>query len=43
MIEIIFLYQLARQPMQAAARRWWCRSLFRLGRGKARCSDVTGS
>jgi hypothetical protein len=24
MIEILFIYQLARNPMQAIARRWWC-------------------
>ena len=33
MIEILFIYQLARNPLQAIARRWWCRSLFRASRG----------
>jgi hypothetical protein len=37
MIEILFIYQLARNPVQAVARRWWCRSLFRATRGKRRC------
>jgi hypothetical protein len=39
MIEILFIYQLARQPVQAVARRWWCRSLFRATRGKRGCPD----
>ncbi len=43
MIEILFLCQLARNPLQALARRWWCRSLFRASRGKRRCSECTGS
>jgi len=25
MIELLFIYQMARKPLQAAARRWWCR------------------
>lgn len=29
MIEILFIYQLARNPLQVIARRWWCRGLFR--------------
>jgi len=41
MIEILFIYQLARNPLQAIARRWWCRSLFRATRGKRRCPDST--
>jgi hypothetical protein len=35
MIEMLFIYQLARNPLQAAARRWWCRSLFRASRDDA--------
>jgi hypothetical protein len=42
-IEILFIYQLARNPMQAIARRWWCRSLFRASRGKRRCPESTNS
>jgi hypothetical protein len=42
-IEILFIYQLARNPMQAIARRWWCRSLFRASRGKRRCPESTSS
>jgi hypothetical protein len=43
MIEILFIYQLARNPMQAMARRWWCRSLFRASRGTRRCRECTNS
>jgi hypothetical protein len=43
MIEILFIYQLARNPVQAVARRWWCRSLFRATRGKRRCPECTES
>ncbi|MGA7994750.1 MAG: hypothetical protein WCA28_07540 [Bradyrhizobium sp.] len=43
MIEILFIYQLARKPVQAVARRWWCRSLFRASRGKRRCPECPGS
>jgi hypothetical protein len=42
MIEILFIYQLARNPVRAVARRWWCRSLFRASRGKRRCAECTG-
>jgi hypothetical protein len=27
MVEILFMAQLIRNPLQAIARRWWCRSL----------------
>jgi hypothetical protein len=36
MIEMLFIYQLASNPLQAIARRWWCRSLFRGVAGVAR-------
>jgi hypothetical protein len=39
MIEILFIYQLARKPVQVMTRRWWCRSLFRASRGKRRCPE----
>ena len=42
MIEIFFMYQLAK-PVQAVARRWWCRGLFRASRGKRRCPECPGS
>jgi hypothetical protein len=43
MIEILFIYQLTRKPVQAVARRWWCRGLFRASRGKRRCPECPGS
>jgi len=43
MIEILFFYQLARNPLQAIARRWYCRSLFRASRGRRRCPESTNS
>jgi hypothetical protein len=43
MIELLFIYQLARKPAQAIARRWWCRALFRVSRGRRRCSDCSNS
>jgi len=43
MIEILFIYQMARNPAQAVARRWWCRSLFRATRGKRGCPESTNS
>jgi hypothetical protein len=43
MIELLFIYQLARNPLQAIARRWYCRSLYRASRGRRRCPGCTGS
>jgi hypothetical protein len=34
MIEILFMYQLARKAVRAVARRWWYRGLFHASRGK---------
>jgi hypothetical protein len=42
MIEFLFIYQLARNPLQAIARRWYCRSLYRASKGRRRCPG-TGS
>jgi hypothetical protein len=43
MIEFLFIYQLARNPLRAIARRWWCRSLFRASGGRRRCRESTNS
>jgi hypothetical protein len=43
MIEFLFIYQLARNPVQAITRRWWCRSLFRASRGKRGCPEGPSS
>jgi hypothetical protein len=39
MIEMLFIYQLASNPLQAMARRWW----FRASRGRRRCPECTKS
>jgi hypothetical protein len=43
MVEIILMAQLVRNPLQAMARRWYCRSLFRATRGRRRCPECTAS
>jgi hypothetical protein len=43
MVEILFMAQLVRNPLQAMARRWYCRSLFRATRGRRRCAECTGA
>jgi hypothetical protein len=42
MLEILFVYQLVRNPLQVTARRWWCMSLFRATRGRRRCAECNG-
>jgi len=42
MIEILFMAELVRNPLQALARRWYCRSLFRATRGRRRCAGCPG-
>jgi hypothetical protein len=41
MVEILFMVQLVRNPIQAIARRWWCKSLYRASRGQRRCPECT--
>ena len=36
MVELLFMAQLGRNPVQALARRWWGRSLYRASRGERR-------
>ncbi|WP_212465450.1 hypothetical protein [Bradyrhizobium sp. AUGA SZCCT0182] len=43
MVEFLFMAQLVRRPLQAIARRWWCRSLYRASRGQRRCPECTKS
>jgi hypothetical protein len=43
MIEMLLMVQLARNPLQAMARRWYCRSLYRASRGSRRCTECTNS
>jgi hypothetical protein len=43
MVEMLFMAQLVRRPLQAMARRWYCRSLYRASRGAMRCPECTAS
>ena len=43
MLEILFIYQLARNPIEWMTRRFWCRSLYRATRGKRGCPESTNS
>jgi hypothetical protein len=43
MVEILFMAQLVRNPLQAIARRWWCKSLYRATGGQRRCPECTAS
>jgi len=43
MIEMLYIYQLARNPLHAMARRWYCRGLFRATRGQRRCRECKKS
>jgi hypothetical protein len=43
MVELLFMAQMVRNPLQAMARRWYCRNLFRATRGKRRCAECTAS
>jgi hypothetical protein len=43
MVEILFMAQLVQKPLQAVARRWYCRSLFRATRGRLGCAGRTRS
>jgi hypothetical protein len=41
--EILLIAQMIRRPVQAIARRWYCRSLFRASRGRLHCAECTGA
>jgi hypothetical protein len=41
MVELLFMAQVARRPLQVMARRWYCRGLFRATRGKMHCAECT--
>jgi hypothetical protein len=43
MVELLFIVQAFRNPIEAITRRWYCRSLFRATRGARRCPDSTRS
>ena len=43
MVELLLMAQIVRNPLQAMARRWYCKSLFRATRGQRRCAECTAS
>jgi len=43
MVELLFMAQIVRSPLEAIARRWYCKSLFRATRGQRRCRECTAS
>jgi hypothetical protein len=43
MVELLFMAQIVRNPLQAIMRRWYCKSLFRATRGRRRCEGCTAS
>ena len=43
MLEILFVYQLFRDPLQALARRWYCRSPFCVAQDRRQCPGCTDS
>jgi hypothetical protein len=43
MIELLMIAQMARNPLQAMARRWYCRSLFKATQGRRRCAECMAS
>jgi hypothetical protein len=43
MVEILFMAQLVHRPLQAMARRWYCRGLFQVTRGRLHCAECTRS
>ena len=43
MVELLFMAQIVRNPLEAIARRWYCKSLFRATRGRRRYAGCTAS
>jgi hypothetical protein len=41
MVDILLMAQWVRSPIEAMARRWYCRSLFRATRGQRGCPQST--
>jgi hypothetical protein len=39
MLEFLFIYHLARNPLQAFARSWFCRSLYHATGGRHGCPE----
>lgn len=43
MLDMYLIYQLARRPLHAMARRWVCRGLFHATKGSYRCPECSKS
>ena len=43
MIEVYYLVRLARQPLQAMARRWFCRGIHHVTKGEYECPECRES
>jgi hypothetical protein len=43
MLEFLFIYQFARNPLRAFARSWLCRGLYRATEGRRRCPECRDS
>jgi hypothetical protein len=43
MIEILFVYQLVRKPLEVLARRWYCRTPLCTSQGQRQCAGCTDS
>jgi hypothetical protein len=39
MLELLMIANMARTPLRAIARRWYCKGLFRATRGQRRCKE----
>lgn len=43
MIELLFIAQTFRKPIEVLTRRWYCRSLYRATRSARECKGCTAS
>jgi hypothetical protein len=43
MLDLLMMAQMAQNPLQAIARRWYCKSLYRASRGQRRCAECPAS
>jgi hypothetical protein len=39
MLDMYLIYQIARRPIRALARKWMCRGLHRVTQGEYRCPE----
>ena len=43
MVEVYFIVQLARKPLQALARKWYCRGISHWTKGEYQCPECRAS